>query len=145
MEVAFTKVSDTRHVVSVRRRDGSVESIELDSRSFLGHDLAHFAVESELGIRGGFWGSVADGSHLTGAGLGGPQLELAERIAGPMQTMLRTEADEQRIADVLRRVAPERADDDLAARLHERLRQLRGHWNATAYGEAMLLDWPDVP
>ncbi len=38
--------------------------IELDTRSFLHHDLVHLAVEGELGLDGGFWGNVAAGSSL---------------------------------------------------------------------------------
>ena len=32
---------------------------------------------------------------------------------------------------------------ELAERLHERARQLIGHWNATPFGESMTVYWPE--
>ena len=87
MKIVFTKLSDQRHAVRVERSDGKSESIELDSRSFLRHDLAHFAVELELGLSEGVWGSVARCGSLSGRGLDGDDMALAETISGPMQTL----------------------------------------------------------
>ena len=143
MDVTFVKLSDERHLVCVRRADGTTESVELDSRSFLRHDLAHFAVERELELTDGVWGSVAAGGSLSGDGLDGADMALAETVSGPMQTMMRTGADAAEIFDVLARVAPDVASTDLATRLHTRLRSLAGHWASTPYGEEMALEWPD--
>ena len=143
MQVAFVKLSDERHVVCVQRLDGTEESVELDSRSFLRHDLAHLAVELELELSEGVWGSVAQGGSLSGSGLDSADMALAERISGPMQTMMRTGADADEIHDVLARVAPAVASLDLAGRLHARLRSLGGHWASTPYGGEMALEWPD--
>ena len=146
MEIVFTKVSDRRHVVSIVRADATTESVELDSRSFLQHDLAHFAVERELGLAGGVWGSVARGGSLGGDGLDGEDMELVESISGPMQTMLRIAASPEQIHEVVQRVAPAYASLELAHRLHTRLRSLAGHWAATPYGGHLRLDWPeDMP
>lgn len=145
MKVAFTKVSDERHTVRVERVDGSTEEVELDSRSFLRHDLAHFAVESELGLVAGVLGSVARGGSLSGSDLDGADMALAETVSGPMQTMMRTGADATQIHEVLTRVAPSVASMDLAERLHERFRSLTGRWSATAYGSEMSLDWAEAP
>lgn len=143
MKLVFTKLSDQRHTVRVERIDGSTDVVELDSRSFLRHDLAHLAVELELGLEEGVWGSVASGGSLSGSGLDGADMALAETISGPMQTMMRTNADPDAIHDVLTRVAPEIASTDLAERLHRRLRSLAGHWTATLYGASMELQWPE--
>ena len=145
MKVVLGKLSDQRHEVRVTRGDGTEESVELDSRSFLRHDLAHFAVELELGLEAGVWGSVARGGSLTGEGLDGADMVLAETVSGPMQTMMRTRATVTEIRDVLARVAPEVASPDLAARIHQRLRALAGHWADTPYGGEMVLHWPDDP
>lgn len=145
MKVVFVKVSDLRHTVRVERSDGSSESVELDSRSFLRHDLAHLAVELELGMAAGVWGSVARGGSLSGSGLDGADMALAETLSGPMQTMMRTEASATEIHEVLARMAPGVVSLDLAARLHARVRSLAGHWAATPYGAEMVLDWPEGP
>ncbi len=106
VRVTFRKLSDQRHTVRVERTDGSSEAVELDTRSFLRHDLAHFAVEIELDLRAGVWGSVASGGSLGGDGLDGSDMALAETISGPMQTMMRTAAHPAEIHAVLERVAP---------------------------------------
>lgn len=142
MKVTFVKLSDQRHVVRVQRDDGTTDSVELDSRSFLRHDLAHLAVEEELKLSEGVWGSVAAGGSLSGSGLDGADMALAERLSGPMQTMMRTRADAEGIQAVLARVAPEVASSDLAVRLHARLRSLAGLWESTPYRGEMALEWP---
>ncbi len=142
MEILFKKISDQEHALTVRRPDGSSESVILNSRSFLRHDLAHLAVELELPLTGGFWGSVANGAALGGEEfVAGTDIALAESLAGPIQTLLRTKADTEQFLGVLNRVCPERASWDLAARIRERGRRLQGHWQATPYGEDMLVRW----
>jgi hypothetical protein len=141
MEVRFTKISDERHAVAVARDDGSSDRIELESRSFLRHDLAHLAIELELGIHAGLWGSVAAGGALDGEGLAGADMEMSESLAGPVQTLMRLEADSSDIARVLERVAPDLASSENAERVHERLRRLTGHWKATSYRSDMMIEW----
>jgi hypothetical protein len=143
--MTFTKLSNTRHRVHIRRADGTSESVELDSRSFLRHDLAHLAVEMELDLAEGVWGSVARGGSLSGDGLDGRDMALAELVSGPMQTMMRTSAGPTEIHDVLQRVAPAACSVSLAERLHARLRALAGHWASTPYGGDMELEWLERP
>jgi hypothetical protein len=104
MKVVLVKLSDQRPTVRVERNDGTNESVELDSRSFLPHDLAHFAVEPELELTAGVWGSVAGGGSLSGSRLDGADMDLAETISGPMQTMMRTGASADEIRELLARV-----------------------------------------
>ena len=143
MDIAFTKISDKRHAVAIRRADGSSERIELDTRSFLRHDLAHFAVELEIPIKGGYWGSVSAGASLAGDGIEGVDAALAESLAARVQTLMRIDAGPEDYRDVLEKVSPDTASVELAARIHERVRQLRGHWKATPYRGEMRLFWPE--
>ncbi|MEM9714559.1 MAG: hypothetical protein AAGA17_20215 [Actinomycetota bacterium] len=142
MEIRFRKLTERRHRVTVTRLDGSTEAVELDSKDFLRHDLAHLAVEIELDLTGGVWGSVAAGGSLAGEGLDGPDMDLAERLAGPAQTLMRTAAPVEEVERVIGVVAPDVTSPDLAARLHHRMRALTGHWNSTRHGEDMVLTWP---
>ena len=143
MDITLTKISDERHRIEVTRADGSSDRIELDTRESLRHDLAHYAAEIEVPIRRGFWGCVADGASLNGAGVGGPDAALAESLAGPFQTLMRTGAPAVAYAETLRHVLPDADHADLAVRIHERIRQLRGHWRATARGTTLRLVWPE--
>jgi hypothetical protein len=143
VRIVFTKISDDRHAVTVTRADGTTDRVEVESRSFLRHDLAHFAIELELPIRKGFWGCVSSGASLTGEGVAGREAQLAETLAGPIQTLMRIDAGLAAYRELLSKVSPPGADHDLAARVHERVRQLRGHWKATPYGGEMELEWPE--
>lgn len=144
MDITLTKISDEEHSVSVRRRDSSQETTILNSRSFLRHDLAHLAVEMELPLAKGYWGLVAAGAPLSGVGMSGPELALAESLAGPVQTLMRLDSDTDRYLYVLEHVTPQNASLDLAQRIQERGRKLQGHWKGTPYRAEMKLNWSDV-
>ena len=126
--------------MQVKRRNSSSDKIELDSRSFLRHDFAHFAIEIETPLLFGYWGSVADGSPLAGE-IDSSEIWLAESLAGPIQTLIRNEAVVEEYLEVLSTRMPDRASIDLAKRIFERVRQLRGLWSATPYGSSMTIYW----
>lgn len=142
MDILFTKLSDQQHRLTIRRHDGSEESAELNSRSFLRHDLAHLAVELEVPLARGFWSQIAAGAALDSKKFAG-DIKLAESLAGPVQTLMRIKAGKEQFLNVLQQVQPALASDDLAGRIRERGRQLQGHWQATAFGEDMHLIWPE--
>ncbi len=143
MEIRFRKLNNDRHRVTVERTDGSTESVELDSKDFLRHDLAHFGTEIEVGLEAGVWGCVAAGASLDGTGLDGADMEIAEHLTGPMQTIMRTEGNADAILAILHAAAPHIASHELATRIHHRLRALNGHWAGTPFGENMTLHWPE--
>lgn len=142
MDIVFRKISNERHAVTITRSDGTSASVEVGTREFLRHDLAHLAIELELPIRKGYWGCVASGASLAGDGVAGSDARLAESLAGPIQTLFRTEAGPGAYLELFERSSlPD--SEDLAARVHERVRQLRGHWQATPYEGQMKLVWPE--
>jgi hypothetical protein len=143
VRIAFTKISDERHAVTITRTDGTAERLEVETREFLRHDLAHYAIEFERPIRKGFWGSIASGASLIGDGIIGSDAQLAESLAGPIQTLIRIDAGQDAYLELLKRFAATSDAQDLAARVHERVRQLRGHWKATPFGGEMELEWPE--
>lgn len=145
MDIYIEKLSAEEHRVSIRRLDGSKGSISLNSRSFLRHDFAHFAVESEVPIKMGYWGSVAAGAPLSGEGLNleDEDLSLAEKLAGPVQTLIRLEAKPAKYLDALEQLQPELANMELAERIYECARRLAGHWRATPFGETMQFSWQE--
>ena len=65
MEVKFTRTGQRRYRVSIEGPDVMSSYMDpapgYDAR--LPHDMAHFIVENELGIKGGVFGQLAAGGH----------------------------------------------------------------------------------
>ena len=61
LTIRLTKLTSERHRIEFVRRDGSRDATELHTRSFLRHDLAHYAIESEAKLRHSFLGLIAAG------------------------------------------------------------------------------------
>jgi len=146
MRVVITKLSDVEHKIEVTRNDESTESTILNSRSFLMHDFAHFAVESEVPIKLGYWGLVASGASLSGASLSGEEISgndiaLTESLAGPIQTLMRVEAKPLGYLSLLQRLHPHLATAEFAEKVHTRARKLIGQWRATPFGKSMTIIW----
>ena len=64
MRILFKKLSDERHELSISRDLASWETVECETRSYLTHDLLHYAVEAKAGVQSGFWGRIAAGATL---------------------------------------------------------------------------------
>ena len=144
MLIKFSKLSDTEHRISVTRADGTAESRLLNSRSFLFHDIAHLALESEIPLKGGFWGSVASGASLYGSNFSGSDIAQAEALAGPMQTLVKSDAEAKDYLVILERVIPNHPRlDEVASSIHDRVRELKGMWRATNFGRSMETEWLD--
>jgi hypothetical protein len=60
LKVRFTRGKDKKDVLAVVREDGS-QSWQHQQRGIPVHDLAHFAVESALGLKDAFYGLLAQG------------------------------------------------------------------------------------
>jgi hypothetical protein len=155
MRIRLTKLSDRRHVLEVER-DGRCESVELETRSTLHHDLTHLAVEEAAGIEHGFFGSLARGKTLaelagrSGASAleyDGPMLQV-ERAVAVLQRLARVDEDpaafHARISDSLAiqgESPPSWFTVELVTAVRDRLRRLLGQWRATPYGATMELCW----
>jgi hypothetical protein len=70
LSVHFTKRSDGTVILRCTRRDGSATWQRHDKHGafFSYHDLSHFAVETTLGYRSGFYGLLADGWDIADTG-----------------------------------------------------------------------------
>ncbi len=159
MRICFRKVSDERHLLEIARADGSIESVEYETRSYLMHDLLHFAVESEARLGSGFWGLLANGKTLadmndrTGKAMAGDSAELGsiEQIVGVLSRVVKGVPTADIVA-TLRLTAsscgtalPEWVSEPLIDAVRERMRQLSGEWNATPCGKSLNLQWPALP
>ena len=153
LTVRFTRLQDDRHRFEYLRPDGTGEALELETHSMLRHDLLHFALETEAGLRGSFYGLLAKvGGYreliLAGADLGG-EAAMTERVVGPLQSAVTGDLDAE--AFVARIVEFSEDMDlppirwltaDLVVRSAETFRRLEGRWKATPFGGTMELSFP---
>ena len=143
--VRLVRVSNERHVFEAVRDDGGVERLELETRSFLLHDLVHFALESEGGLSAGFYVKLARGeSYQAGAEMFAGETGRIEKVVAMLQGAVSGKVDARDFTarargafENLGEDAPDWLDAELIQRTLERLRQLRGRWRATAFGDAM--------
>ena len=91
VQLSFVLRADDSVVLTVKRTDGTVtwqKHEGANARFFPFHDLTHFAVETELGARDGFYGLLAAGwdfADIGGKGERGPlppEAILVEHLVG---------------------------------------------------------------
>jgi hypothetical protein len=169
MRIVVTRLDDKRYG-SVIKRDGV--SFRLGGPGFmktLPHDLAHYVVESTLGLPHGFWGCIADGAVPAGmTWISGRQKPRAKEMA---KTILKARKSELSEAEVLvdtfeGGISQGIADDwpAMRASLKDRLgtrsatadsigpedvanvrcawSELQSRWQALQPGQSLTLDWP---
>lgn len=143
--VRFTRLNPTHHRFEAIRADGTRDVREFATRGLLLHDLVHFAVEGEAKLRGGFFGTLAEGANYD-APREGSEAMMIENIVGPLQGALKGEIDPDAFAARLRAVLPSLGfgppdwlTGNCMRRVLDRLRQLQGQWRATPFGETMEL------
>jgi len=142
--------------MEIRRSHGATESIRCDTRSFLLHDLLHYAVEAEAGLDTGFWGLLWSGKTLSnmadrsGAALADahPGLMEVERVVGCLTSAAKG-TSAQALLDQLAHndgtpefSLPPWVDLAFVMAVQARMRALMGRWNATPFGDTMQLRWP---
>ena len=106
MRILFRKISDQQHELAIVHESGARESVVCETRSYLKHDLLHYAVEAEAGIEGGFWGSLARGRTLA---------EMNDRARMPPGSDAAEIATVEQVVGVLSDAAKERSTADVVA------------------------------
>ena len=157
LSIALTKVSSTHHrVVLVTLREAR-EVIKLETKSFLFHDLMHFAVESEAKLADSFFGALAKGTtyealsqrimEIPTASVT-KEIAMTERMVGVMTGVLQSDASPQAAISGLRSLLSARGErfptwfsEDFVVCVKERMRELWGEWNGTPLRETMTLEF----
>lgn len=152
MQIRLTKRS-LRAELACRRADGSHTSARLGP-GLPFHDLAHFVVERQCGLRRGFFGNIAAGYALDeladkavirALGAESWTAEVLARALGSLATGACTpegfcglvEAE----LDTLRLPRPEILSASLAASMQTELQALVGRYNALPCGESLRLEF----
>jgi hypothetical protein len=154
MLIRFTRLTNERHRFEIVRDDGSREAHELETRSTLAHDLAHYAVEAEAGLTESFYGRLAAGvgyGQLTTAPVNGPQAMQTERVVVMLQSAFKTaaEPDPRQLFARISAAFTAGAEQQPAwltpqglQRMLGRLRHVQGQWRATPFHHTLELKFP---
>jgi hypothetical protein len=155
--IRIKKDKDGRTALSCTRADGTTTWQRQDggqARFFPRHDLTHYAVETVLGHRQGFYGLVAAGWDLSDFGTPWPRgrlpkdANLSEIIVGFFDRE-RASGDRSAAADLNDDLAnfagenglplPDAISDDDLARIRRRRAELFTLWDAVTPGDALEL------
>jgi hypothetical protein len=160
VKLGLKKAKDGRPTVTFVRADGTSTTGRLGAGDFGPvHDLTHYAVETTLQLRQGFYGLLAAGWNIpdfevkgTGARLPDEAIA-AECIVGQLSNIVFggqkiTLADfNWLVTEAARAQRPGAivpAIDDVSFRtMRERLAALLARWHALPPGETLELPWPD--
>ncbi len=157
LRIALTKRSDGSAVLHCTRPDRSETWQKQEGAHaafFPLHDLTHFAVETELGIRDAFYGLIAVGWSIddtTGKGARGPLPDIAlfvenvvgtldsERGSGSRWTAAEFNENTARYASNSGRPVPRALTDEELARIRKRRAQLFAQWRELPPGGSLAL------
>jgi hypothetical protein len=151
LRIRLTRLSNDRHRFEAIRPNGEVEVRELETRSLLLHDLVHFAVESEAGLRNSFYGQLARGVGYDDMAMTGPDTPegaKTEMVVGVLQGAIKGEVDPDVFVRQMKdawanigREPPEWITPEAIAGALRRLRVLQGLWRATPFGKTLELEF----
>jgi hypothetical protein len=157
LRIQFTKRTDGAALLKCIRPDGSVTWQRQDDKHagfFPLHDLTHYAVETELGFRRGFYGLIAEGWDIgdtTGKTARGPlpneALEVeylvsafsAERAGGGVSSAAEFNELAATFAQSKGIAAPRQLSGEELGRVRARFADLATRWRALPAGETLAL------
>jgi len=64
MEILITKNTSNDHILSCRRKDGTITWTHV-SNFFILHDLCHYTIETAFSLKKAFFGMLASGTDIT--------------------------------------------------------------------------------
>ena len=91
MKIVLKKKTSFQAEYTITRADKTAELITLDTKTYLLHDICHYAVEKILNYQNGFWGMLAQGYTFSELfGKNNPMtsgLRFIEQIVGLVQSV----------------------------------------------------------
>jgi hypothetical protein len=160
--IQFTKRTDGGALLRCIRADGSTiwqRQDDDDAAFFPLHDLTHYAVETEIGFRRGFYGLIADGwdiADTTGKAARGPlpkgaiEVEYlvsafaAERVGGAIATAEEFNQLAATFAHTRGMPLPHRLTDEELAKIRSRFDELAAKWRSLPSGAMLELVFPPL-
>jgi hypothetical protein len=167
LTIRLAKHSDGGATLTCVRADGSMtwqRQRSAHATFFPRHDLTHFAVETVLGYRRGFYGLVADGWNLGDFGAPWPRgplptdMDPAELLVGYLdaeRASIRGGASPLTAAELSAQVAdfyearalgaPPTVSDEQLAAIRVRMAELFARWDALPTGDVLELQFAARP
>ncbi len=159
LTVRLKKGRDGPHTLACTRADGSVTVQHNRHDVFPPHDLTHFAVESVLGFRRGFYGLVAEGWDLADFGTPWPRgplppdLDPAEQIVGRLDLeratgervdahSLNEHVSQWHESSGVDAPRPRHVTESDLAAIRQLRNRLIARWRELAPGDSMELEFP---
>ena len=155
--IQLTQIGPTHHQFLYRRADGTGESLELETKTFLFHDFLHFAVESEAGLSNSFYGLLAQSESYAALSAEGAQSDMrkeigmTERIVGALTGAIKGDIAPKEVIVGLKNMSdaygdtlPEWITPEFVVKVKERMKKLLGEWNSTPFGQTMELYFEPV-
>ena len=144
MKIDLEKISEHRCAYTITRNDDTTETIPLDVKTFLLHDVTHFVVEQALNYEKGFWGMLAAGYPAAALfGRDNPETEelrFIEKIVGPVQSTFAGNipvSDFSYYIDYLNFPFPQ----ETLERCLEQIGGIMADWRLLLPGQALRLEW----
>jgi len=147
MKIEITKENGTTHSYRIHRSDNTSEEIELDTKTYLLHDVCHYVTESILHYPKGFWGMLAAGYTFQGLfGKENPQtteLRFIEQIVGPVSMVYLGQ-----IQPVDYRTYTAHIDfswpDNFIEQAVKQVQDIMNAWGKLKYREQLVAEWNEI-
>lgn len=156
LQIFITQISPTHHRFEYKRKDGTGESSEIETKSFLIHDFVHFVLETQAEIQNGFYGLLDQGYSYNELSVS-PDADLptkealnVERIVGPLSSFLE-KTDTQNIDSFLSIInnmfdsyeepVPEWLTKEILSKTITHYKQLKGEWRSLSFGKTLELEF----
>lgn len=144
MKIEVIKKSHYSFEYILTRKDKSVEQIELNTKTYLVHDICHFATESILQYNKGFWGMLAQGhsfSELVGKeNTLTEELRFVERIVGPIQSVYLEYLPKQNFEESVKHLNFSISETDLM-KILDRIKLILSDWQKLPINDQLTLEW----
>lgn len=144
MKIEIRKMHPSQHTYTLTRADGTKETIALDTKTYLLHDICHFVVEKQLQYPKGFWGMLARGHTFNALfGKDNPmttELRFIEQIVGPVQSVHSGHMVKKDLGPYLKHLDFTLAEHFLDTLLAE-IGNIMAQWKKLEMGQQLTLEW----
>lgn len=144
MKIEIKKNTHYQCEYTITKADGTVENIALETKTYLIHDICHYAVEKTLGFKNGFWGTLSNG-YLFNALFNKQDPQLAqlraiETIVGPVQSVFSGHLPKNKFPDFIAHLDFKMTDAQLEQCLTE-IENFNAEWRNLLPGQHLTLEW----